>query len=139
MKSQKQNPFCSFDRNTARSKERCRRGISRTPRRHRIFPLKSPCPCFPIPFGSSSSDEHSINRCLRMSMEEIRNPTILRTFTSPKRTCRVWPSRDHPFFDCCYYDWSRRKSCAGGELRRGFATHFSGGKILPNISRLIRK
>ena len=23
-------------------------------------------------------------------MEEIRNPTILRTFTSPKRTCRVW-------------------------------------------------
>ena len=82
-------------------------------------PLNLPVPCFPIPFGSSSSDEHRINRCLRMSMEEIRKPTILRAFTSPKRTCRVWPSREHPFFDCCYYDWSRRKSCAGGELRRG--------------------
>ena len=42
-------------------------------------PLNLPVPCFPIPFGSSSSDEHRINRCLRMSMEEIRTSTILRT------------------------------------------------------------
>ena len=48
--------------------KRCRRDISRTPRRHRIFPLNLPVPLFPYSLSeSSSSDEPRITDLSRVS------------------------------------------------------------------------
>ena len=45
--------------------------------------LNLPIPCFPIPRGSSSSDEHRINRCFKTSMNS--NIIGVRALQSPLR------------------------------------------------------
>ena len=52
-------------------------------------------------------------------MEEIRTSTILRTFASPKRACRIRPPREHPFLTAATMIGHAEEAAQGGELRRG--------------------
>ena len=80
--------FHPLDRNTTTRKERCRRDISRTPRRHRIFPLNLPVPLFPYSLSeSSSSDEPRITDLSRVSRNKL---AALIYGRSPSTSGLIW-------------------------------------------------
>ena len=80
--------FHPLDRITTTRKERCRRDITRTPRRHRIFPLNLPVPLFPYSLSeSSSSDEPKITDLSRVSRNKLEALIYDR---SPSTSGLIW-------------------------------------------------